>query len=158
MIVTAEKAFQISVSDHYFRLTTESIRLLSNKNHTYCSLRQVFDERAQRATDLVDSYDAEDMRNHLRIITTKGDVAIEFTILETSAASIEVAAIAIGEAIGQAVLLPDALSLVMFDLVVERNATEVLTKLGLTAAEAESYRVSLKRTSTNVIPLRPERP
>lgn len=152
--MTAEKAYQISVSNHYFRLTTESIRLLSNKNQTYCSLGAVFDQRAVRAAELVDSYDAEDMRNHLRIIPTKGEVEIEFTILETSAASIEMATAALAEALGRAILLPDAVSLLMFDLVVERNATEVLTKLGMTASEAESYRVSLKKKNPNVIPLR----
>lgn len=153
-IVTAEKAYQISVSNHYFRLTTESIRLFSNKTQTYCTLGTVFDQRAGRAAELVDSYDAEDMRNHLRIIPAKGDVEITFTILETNAESIEVATAALAEALGQAVLLPDALSLLMFDLVVERNATEVLTKLGMTASEAESYRVSLKKKNPNVIPIR----
>lgn len=153
--VTAEKAYQISVSDHYFRLTTESIRLMSNKHCAYYSLPMVIDERADRATDLVDSYDAEDMRNHLRIISSQGDIAIDFAIMETSARSIEAAAVALGEALGQQVLLPEAVSLMLFDLIVERNATEVLTKLGLTASEAESYRVSLKKKDANVVQLRP---
>lgn len=153
----AEKAYQISVSDHYFRLTTESIRLLSNKHYSYYSLPMVINERADRVTELADSYDAEDMRNHLRIISSDGGTEIVFTILETSADTIEAAALALGEVLGQRVLLPDAVSLMLFDLVVERNATDVLTKLGLTASEAESYRVSLKKKDTNVIPLRPKR-
>jgi hypothetical protein len=82
------------------------------------------------------------------------NIGLDFTILETSAVSIEAAAMALGEALGQTIHLPDAISLVMFDLVVERNATEVLTKLGLTAAEADAYRVSLKKKETNVIPFR----
>ena len=156
--MTAEKAYHISVSDHYFRLTTEGIRLLSNKHHSYYSLPMVIDERAERAYDIADSYDAEDMRNHLRIIASEGDVEIDFTILETSASTIEAAALSLGEALGQKVLLPDAVSLLLFDRIVERNATEVLTKLGLSASEAESYRVSLKKKDTNVILLRPKRP
>ena len=64
---------------------------------------------------------------------------------------------ALGEALGQTVLLTDAVSLMLFDLIVERNATEVLTKLGLTASEADSYRVSLKKKDANVIPIRPKR-
>ena len=156
--MAAEKAYHISVSDHYFRLTTESIRLLSNKHRSYYSLPMVINERANRTTDLADSYDAEDMRNHLHIISSEGKVKIDFNILETSAGTIEAAAVALGEALGQTVLLPDAVSLMLFDLVVERNATEVLTKLGLSASEAESYRVSLKKKDTNVIRLRPKRP
>ena len=155
--MTAEKAYQISVSDHYFRLTTESIRLMSNKHCSYYSLPMVINERAGRAADLADSYDAEDMRNHLRIISSEGGIQIDFAILETSASSIEAAAMALGEALGQTVLLTDAVSLMLFDLIVERNATEVLTKLGLTASEADSYRVSLKKKDANVIPIRPKR-
>ena len=102
--MTAEKAYHLSVSDHYFRLTTEGIRLLSNKHHSYYSLPMVIDERAERASDLADSYDAEDMRNHLRIISSEGEVGIEFTILETSASTIEAAARSLGEALGQTVL------------------------------------------------------
>ena len=155
--MTAEKAYHISVSDHYFRLTSEGIRLLSNKHHSYYSLSMVINERAERASDLVDSYDADDMRNHLRIISSEGEIEIAFTILETSFSSIEAAALSLGEALGQKVLLPDAVSLILFDLIVERNATEILTKLGLSASEAESYRVSLKKKNANVIPLRPKR-
>ncbi|MDJ0277626.1 hypothetical protein QLH51_12550 [Sphingomonas sp. 2R-10] len=153
--MTADKVYNISVSHHYFRLTTESIRLTSNKHCSYYSLSDVINERADRANDLIDSYDSEDMRQHLRIIPSDGEVGIEFTILTTNAASIETAALALGEALGQTILFKDAISLMMFDLIVERNATEVLTKLGLTASEADAYRVSLKKKHSNVIPIRP---
>lgn len=153
--MNADKAYKISVSAHYFRLTTEGIRLTSNKNRSYYTLSDVINERAVRANDLVDSYDPEDMRQHLRIIPTDGEIGIEFTILSTNADSIESAATALGAALGQTILLPDAVSLMMFDLIVERNATEVLTKLGLSAEDADAYRVSLKKKTTNVVPLRP---
>jgi hypothetical protein len=151
----AEKVLHISVSQHYFRLTTEGIRLFSNKHNQHCSFGRLIDERAERAVDLSERYEAQDLREHLRIIPTDGDVELEFTILETSADSIETAAAALGEAIGRSLLFPDAVSLMLFDLVVERNATEVLTKLGLTSSEAAAYRVALKRKETNVIPFRP---
>lgn len=156
--MTAEKAYHISVSDHYFRLTTEGVRLLSNKHSSYYSLTMVLNERAERASDLANSYDCEDMRNHLRIISSEGGIGINFTILETSASTINAAALSLGEALGQKILFSDAVSLILFDLIVERNATEILTKLGLSSSKAESYRVSLKRKDANVVPLRSRRP
>lgn len=153
--MAAQKAYNFSVSHYYFRLTTEAIRLASNKALSYYNISRVINERSERALDLTESYDADDMRNHLRIIPTDGDALVEFEILETNATSIEAAAVALGEALGQRVAFQDAISLMLFDLIVERNATEVLTKLGLTASEAEAYRVSLKKKDTNVIPFRP---
>lgn len=153
--MAAQQAYNFTVSHYYFRLTTEAIRLASNKALTYYNVSMVINERSNRVSDLVESYDADDMRNHLRIIPTDGDTEIEFNILDTNATCIEAAAVALGEALGQRVLLQDAISLMLFDLIVERNATEVLTKLGLTASEADSYRVSLKKKDTNVIPFRP---
>lgn len=155
--MTAEKALRFSVSEYFFRLSTESVRLHSNKVLDFCSFGEVINSRAERANDLAESYDAEDMREHLRIIPSEGDVPLNVTILETSATSLEKAAEVLAEALGQTLVLKDALSLVMFDLVIERNATELLTKLGLTASEADAYRVSLKRKNTNVIPFPPER-
>lgn len=153
----AEKALRLSVSEYFFRLSTESVRLYSNKVHDFCSFAEVINRCASRADDLINRYDANDLREHLRIIPSDGNVVIGLTILETSATSLEKAAGLLAEALNETIAFKDALSLVMFDLVIERNATELLTKLGLTAAEADAYRVHLKRKETNVIPFPPDR-
>jgi hypothetical protein len=155
--VTAKKALRLSVSEYFFKLSTESVRLYSNKILDFSSFEEVINSRAERANDLADSYDADDLREHLRIIPSDGDVVVSFAILETSATTLEKAASILAEVLGQNIALKDALSLVMFDLVIERNATELLTKLGLTAEEADAYRVHLKRKNTNVIPFPPDR-
>ena len=155
--MAAEKALHLSVSDYFFRLSTESVRLYSNKVLEHSSISKVIDSRAERANDLAESYDADDMRQHLRIIPSDGNIIINLSILETSASSVGRAVELLAGALGQSLSLKDALSLMMFDLVVERNATELFTKLGLTAEEADAYRVCLKRKDTNVIPFPPER-
>jgi len=99
-------------------------------------------------------YTAEDMREHLAIIPSQGNIELQFAILETSAASIEEAAEILKEALGTSVGFSDAVSLLLYDLVVEENKTEVLTKLGLTAEAAARYKKALKRTKTNVFPIR----
>ncbi|WP_242121330.1 hypothetical protein [Sphingomonas lacusdianchii] len=150
----AERCFNLDVSEYYFRLTTESIRLHSNRAFRHSTFREVVDDRAETATDLLDRYEADDMKEHLRIIPSDGDKELRFCILETSAACIDDAIPELEKALGTSVKFADALSLVLYDLVVEANATEVLTKLGLTSEEAEKYRVCLKRPKSNVIPFK----
>ncbi|MBW6532724.1 hypothetical protein KZ820_18430 [Sphingomonas sp. RRHST34] len=149
-----ERECKFKVSDYYFRLTTEGVRLFSNRTCVHQTFRQVVDERADCAKSLPDYYTAEDMREHLAIIPSEGNIELEFTILETSAASIESAAEILKEALGASVAFSDTVSLLLYDLVVEENKTEVLTKLGLTAEAAARYKKSLKRTKTNVFPIR----
>lgn len=149
-----ERECRFKVSDYYFRLTTESVRLCSNKKCVHQTFKQVVDGRAECAKSLPDYYTADDMREHLSIIPSQGNIELEFTILETSAASIDEATEILKEALGTSVGFSDAVSLLLYDLVVEENKTEVLTKLGLTAEAAARYKKSLKRTKTNVFPIR----
>ena len=74
--------------------------------------------------------------------------------VESSASRIEEALPELEQAIGTSLQFQDALSLILYDMVVEANATEVLTKLGMTSEEAAEYRVVLKRTKTNVVPFK----
>lgn len=153
-MVAEQRSCEIDISEYYLRLTTESIRLFSNKIQALQSFGEVVDYRAGEASSLADHYSGEDMREHLAIIPTEGEIPIRFTILETSAASIDDAAAMLQEALGTSIAFADALSLLMYDFVVEENKTEVLTKLGLTAEAAERYRKIMKRTSSNVVPFR----
>jgi hypothetical protein len=150
----AERRCQFDVSEKYFRLTTESVRLHSNRTFKHATFSDVVDARASSASDLHDRYEARNMNEHLRIIPTDGDKTIEFSILETSAERIDGAIPELEKALGTSVKFAQALSLVLYDLVIEANATEVLTKLGLTSQEARDYRVCLKRDRSNIVPFK----
>lgn len=153
-MLAEERDCELDVSEFYFRLTTESIRLFSNKSLALCGLRQVIEDRASLAAELKDYYAADDMQEHLFVIPTDGDITLKFTILETSASSIDQAATILQEALGRSIEFADALSLIMYDFIVEEAKTEVLTKLGLSSEQAEKYRRILKRTPSNVIPFK----
>jgi len=153
-MLAAERDCELDVSEFYLRLATESIRLFSNKSLALCDIRQVIDGRAATAADLSRYYNASDMQEHLSVIPTDGDVTLRFTILETSATYIEEAAVMLQGAFGRSVEFADALSLILYDLVVEEAKTEVLTKLGLSPEQAERYRRILKKAPSNVIPFR----
>ena len=153
-MTAAERCFYLDVSEYYFRLTTESIRLHSNRALSHSTFSTVVNDRAENVTDLPERYESDDMKEHLRIIPSEGDTGLKFCILETSASCIDDAIPELEKALGTSVRFADALSLVLYDFVVEANATEVLTKLGLTSEEAENYRVCLKRTTSNVVPFK----
>lgn len=147
----AERAYRFEVSEYFFRLTTESVRLFSNAVLKHSTLNEVVQDRSERARGLPADYKALDMLEHLRIIPTSGDIELEISVLETSARAIDDAIPALAHALGTSVQFADALSLLLFDFVVERNKTEVLTKLGLTSEAAKRYRASLKKSPPNVI-------
>lgn len=150
----AERDYKLDVSEFYLRLTTESIRLFSNKVRAICGLSDMIDGRVAAAPLLPQFYNKADMCEHLAIIPTNGDITLKFTILETSAVTIESAAEMLQKSMGQSVAFADALSLLMYDFIVDENKTEVLTKLGLSPEQAESYRKILKKAPSNVVPFK----
>lgn len=140
----AEKSYHLDVSAYYFRLTSESIRLYSNLDYKHVTFSDVVNSRSEKVDQIAIRYTSDDMKEHLRIIPTDGDKVLEFTILKTSADNIDDAVIMLEEALGSSVKFADALSLMLYDFVVEANSTEVLTKLGISADEARNYRKILK--------------
>lgn len=140
----AEKSYHLDVSAYYFRLTSESIRLYSNLDYKHVTFSDVVNLRSETVDQIAIRYTSDDMKEHLRIIPTDGDKVLEFTILKTSADNIDDAVIMLEEALGSSVKFADALSLMLYDFVVEANSTEVLTKLGISADEARNYRKILK--------------
>lgn len=148
------RSYKLDVSEYYFRLTTESVRLSSNKKLSHCTISDVVNDRAARAKDLAACYEAADIMEHFRIIPSDGGISFEVTILETSASSIDESLPSLTEAIGRSVQFKDALSLMLHDLLVEANATHVLNKLGLLPNEAAEYTVLLKKPPTNVVPFK----
>lgn len=151
---TAQRNFNFKVSETMFRLVTESIRLFSNKHLRFASINDVMNDRAPEAATLYSNYRPNSLTEHLRIIPTDGDIGLDLTILEASASAIDGSVPALEELIGSSVSFASAVSLVLFDFIVEEARTEVMTKLGLDAEDAAAFRAAAKRTDSNVIPFR----
>ncbi|WP_375383199.1 hypothetical protein [uncultured Sphingomonas sp.] len=144
-MVGEERSIDLNISDHYFRLTTEGVRLHSNLEGRYTSLSDIVNDRARLACSIVKAYEVDDLRKHLHFIPADGDVSIKLTILENSAESIEHAIPQLTEALGSSVRFGEAVSLLLFDWIAERHSTEIVMKLGLSAEEAELYSQSFRR-------------
>lgn len=150
----AQRAYRMEVSDYYFRLTTECVRLFSNAVLRYCTINDVVNERSGLISSVPGAYEAKQVREHLRLIPSSGDVVIEITILDTSAKHIDDALVDLEDMVGSSVTFKEALSIILFDFLVEGNLTEVLTKLGLSADDAREYKEIARRLPSNVVPIR----
>lgn len=146
-MVDEARSIDLKVSDYYFRLTTEGIRLFSNRENRYATLGEVVNSRASHVVTIARAYEPADLKKHLKLIPVDGHVPINITISETSASTIEDAIPTLEEALGSSVRFAEAVSLLLFDWIVERQSTEIVMKLGLTAEEEEVYRHSYRRRS-----------
>ncbi len=143
--VDETRSIDLKVSDYYFRLITEGIRLFSNKESRYVTLAEIVDNRASFAQTIAERYESNDLKRHLELIPAAGNVPIQLTISEESASAIEEAIPTLERAIGSTVSFSKAVSLLLFDWIVERQSTEIVMKLGLSAEEEEIYRNSYRR-------------
>ncbi|RYE93368.1 MAG: hypothetical protein EOO77_45590 [Oxalobacteraceae bacterium] len=153
-IMATKRALHLNISESLFRLVTESIRLFSNKHLRCSNISDVVNERAPTASSIRDHYRPKSLQEHLRIIPTDGDLGLDITILETSAEAIDGSIPDLEKLIGTSVSFASALSLILFDFIVEENRTEVINKLGLNIGDAAAFREAAKRADTNVVPFR----
>lgn len=149
-----ERSFMLNISESFFRLMTESVRLFSNKQLRCSNISEVVNERATAADSIGSHYRPNSINEHLRIIPTGGDIGIELTILKTSAAVIDEAIPDLERLIGASLSFASAVSIILFDFIVEENRTEIINKLGLNLEDAEAFRKAANRTATNVISFR----
>ncbi|MCF8708380.1 hypothetical protein [Rhizorhapis sp. SPR117] len=124
------REFTLDVSEHFFHLTTESIRLRSNETRRYQTLSSLIDSRILEAKK-IDDHDSDTLRDHLEVVPTKGAIRINLTISKTSADLIGDARNRLATQLGTDLSFGDALSILLFDYVVERKAAHVLSTLGL---------------------------
>ena len=72
-MTAGERAFDLKISETFFRLVTESIRLFSNKKKRLLSINDVVNDRSSSAAQIKDTYRPGSLKEHLRIIPTDGD-------------------------------------------------------------------------------------
>lgn len=142
------------VSDYLFRLATESVRLYSNKMWALTSLNDTINSRSGRVETIVAEYGIEPIREHFRIIPTDGLREISIEIVETSAGSFETAAEMLSDALKQRMDVIDAVSISLYDFIVEEEISQVAKKLGLSGVAAAQYRDLIKHRGSNVVPIR----
>jgi hypothetical protein len=150
------RGYSLDVSDYLFRLTTESLRLLSNETKRYHSLTSMVNQLAGAgAADAIAQHDVETLRQHLSKIPTKGPIRIHLHITKTSADNLIEAKKRLAKELGSSLTVGDAISMLLFDFVVDQSASRLLSKLGVDEAGQSRDEPSPDRdTSDNVVRLK----
>lgn len=146
--------YTLDISEHFFHLTTETLRLHSNETKRYQTLANLVDARASLRSELA-GHDPDTIRDHLRTVPTEGDIRISLTISRSSADSLAEAKRQLDAHLGSSLTLGDALSVLLFDYVVEQKAAGVMKKIGLgDTRETSEMPGRGGANSENVVPFR----
>lgn len=146
------RGYSLDVSEYLFRLTTESLRLLSNETKRYHSLTSLVNQLAgPGAADAIAQHDVETLRQHLSKIPTKGPIRIHLHITKTSADNLIEAKKRLAKELGSSLTVGDAISMLLFDFVVERSAAKLLSKLGVDDASQACDVPSDGREKTGIV-------
>lgn len=117
----------LAISEPLFRLTAESLRLRTNETNRHQTLGDLVDDRATFARNI--DHRVETLRDHLEIVPSTGDINISLKITRSSEENLGHAQAVLAERLGRDLTLVDALSVLLFDYMVERKSNDVLTKL-----------------------------
>ncbi len=145
----------LDISEHLFKLTTESLRLRSNETKRYQTLENLLADRMDLPCVLED-HAPETIREHLSAVPTPGNIRIDLTITRSSADSLEAAKCLISEGLGSEITLGDTLSIMLFHYVVGQKAARVLQRMGLEGSRSRSGAATTSEDDNddNVVPLR----
>lgn len=122
------RSYALSISEELFKLSTESVRLHSNDTLRYQTLAQLLMKRLGQDA-AADGHDPALLRDYLDKLPTRGSVRIHLNISRTSADSLVDIKKRLSREIGNRLTVGDAVAILLYDYLVERSATRVLSKL-----------------------------
>lgn len=148
-------SLELDVSEHLFKLTTESVRLRSNQTKSHGTLADLVTDRVDSPKKL-DDQSPETIREHLSAIPTNGDIRINLLITKSSADGLAELKRRMAEKLGSSLSLGDAISIILFNYIAEQKAADIMQRLGLDEMEQSQAEAPADANSggDNVIPLR----
>lgn len=153
-MAAACSAFTFDVSEFFFRLMTESLRLFSNETGRFACLSDLVDIRAPTLTEGLARHRDETLRGHLTTVPTAGPIAIEIEVSAASGAALLRAREQVAKQLGTTPSLGDVLSLLLFDYVVEQRTATMLGKLRADDAAARPEVDPYSGWTENILRLR----
>lgn len=121
---------RLRVSEDLFRLTTESLRLHSHATFAHQSLATLIELRAYEGSRIHD-HDVTTLCEHLDIVPGPGEIYLDLGLAAHSLDDLEAMQAAFSQELGTALALEDALSLLLFDYVVEQKTSKILQVLDI---------------------------
>lgn len=124
------RSYALNISAELFKLSTESVRLHSNETLRYQTLAKLLAGRINKDTPL-NTEDPGVWKEFLDAMPTRGDVRIHLNISVTNADSLVEIRDQLSQEIGNRLTLGDAISILLYDYLIENRATRVLSRLPL---------------------------
>lgn len=145
----------LDISEHLFKLTTESVRLHSNATRCYQTLEALLGERLSIPCPLVD-FAAETIQEHLTVVPTYGSIHVDLTISKSTADNLDGVKAILSKGLGTEISVGDTLSIMLFHYVVGQKTNQVLERIGFDASpeSARDAAPDAASASENVVPLR----
>jgi len=122
------RGYALDISEHLFRLTTESLRIHSNETRRYQTLASLVSERAGAGVTF-DHHDEQTLRRHFEAVPTKGSIRIHLTLTKAGGDALIGAKRRLAKRFGTPLNIGDALSVLLLDFVAEHHARRVLEKI-----------------------------
>lgn len=126
----------LRISEDLFRLTTESLRLHSNMALVHKTLADLVDHRVLGG-DTLSAHDPATLGEHLDVVPGRGDIDCVLPVSAQSLDYLERLQATFSQVIGRGLSLEDALSLLLFDYVVDQKAVKVLQILKVEQAHRQ---------------------
>lgn len=120
----------LDISEHLFRLTTESVRLRSNETKCYQTLADLVTEQVASYRK-IDDQSPELMREHLSTVPTRGNVRINIVIAESIVSSLLEAKCNLTCRLGSNISLGDTLSILLFNYVITQRTAQIMRRIRL---------------------------
>lgn len=122
---TEAQGCRLRISEDLFRLTTESLRLHSNATFAHQTLATLIEFRAVERSHLHD-HEVATLGEHLDIVPGPGKISLDLHLAVRSLEYLKAVQSSFSRKLGSALALEDALSLLLFDYVVEQKASKIL--------------------------------
>ena len=145
---------ELTSSEGFFRLTTESIRQASNDTYGYLTIGAVVDTRLDHALEHGGHFEAEAILAHLDAVPSTGELLIHLSIEEASVAKLDQLQSILSHNVARKLTDVETISALLFDYILEQESARLATRLGFYGERGDHYRDLLQRSRKNVVQLR----
>lgn len=128
MGVADSRDVTLDISEPLFRLTSEGIRLHSNETLRHQTLSSLIDHRSSLGPK-ISGHDSKTLKEHLLSIPSGGSIRLTLNISKTSAQGLDEVKNLLSRRLDSELTVADAISLLLFDYVVEQKTARVMEKL-----------------------------
>lgn len=124
------RGYTFDVSEGFFRLTTECLRLRSNETLRYQSLASLLEGLTPEGAPKLAGIDTDTVRDHLVSIPTRGAVRLFIRMSRESADLLVEAKRALAVRMKARLTVADAISVLLLDYLIAQKADNVMRRIG----------------------------